>query len=112
MDTATQSDPSQIRAELRRIISEAEGGEPADIDDEAPLLDYVTSSLALLAGIRAVHDRFGVLLPIRPMFEGAANLAALATHIEQALSGRHRLRSDGGSTNDPSDQEWRQTRRP
>src|SRR5262245_22631127 len=42
------------------------------------------------------------------MFEGAANLAALATHIEQALSGRHRLRSDGGYTNDASDQEWRQ----
>src|SRR5262249_5231977 len=66
MHGTNQPDNAQIRAELRQIIADVIGGEPADIDDDAPLLDYVTSSLALLAGIRVVYERFGVLLPIRP----------------------------------------------
>src|SRR5262245_65643076 len=108
MDTVTQPDISQIRVELRQIISDVIRADLGDIDDETPLLDYVTSSLALLAGIRAVYDRFGVLLPIRPMFEGAANLAALATHIEEALRGRQLLSNDGSNTKEATDEEWRQ----
>src|SRR5215216_554995 len=85
MGTVTKPDISQIRAELRQIISDVIGADLCDIDDEAPLLDYVTSSLALLAGIRTVYDRFGVLIPLRPLLEGAGNLRALAAFIDQAL---------------------------
>src|SRR5262249_17989889 len=92
-------DNAHIRAELRQIVADVIGGEAADIDDDAPLLDYVTSSLALLAGIRLVYERFGVLLPIRPLLEGAGSLAALAAHIDQALSDRDRRgqHTNGGS---------------
>src|SRR5262245_58267184 len=86
MGTATQPDLAQIRAELRQIISAAVGADLDDIDDETPLLDYVTSSLVLLAGIRAVYDRFGVLIPLRPLLEGAGNLRALSAFIDQALN--------------------------
>jgi myxalamid-type nonribosomal peptide synthetase MxaA len=85
MGTVTQLDISQIRVELRQIISDVIGADLGDIDDETPLLDYVTSSLALLAGIRAVYDRYGVLIPIRPLLEGAGNLRALSAFIDQAL---------------------------
>jgi myxalamid-type nonribosomal peptide synthetase MxaA len=85
MGTVTQPDISQIRVELRQIISDVIGADLGDVDDETPLLDYVTSSLALLAGIRAVYDRFGVLIPIRPLLEGAGNLRALSAFIDQAL---------------------------
>jgi myxalamid-type nonribosomal peptide synthetase MxaA len=85
MGTVTQPSISQIRAELRQIISDVIGADLDDIDDEAPLLDYVTSSLALLAGIRTVYDRFGVLIPLRPLLEGAGNLRALSSFIDQAL---------------------------
>jgi myxalamid-type nonribosomal peptide synthetase MxaA len=81
----TQLDISQIRMELRQIISDVIGADLSDIDDETPLLEYVTSSLALLAGIRRVYDRFGVLIPVRPMLEGAGNLQALSAYVEQAL---------------------------
>src|SRR5215475_14091580 len=86
MGTATHPDLAQIRAELRQIISAAVGADLDDIDDETPLLDYVTSSLVLLAGIRAVYDRFGVLIPLRPLLEGAGNLRALSAFIDQALN--------------------------
>jgi myxalamid-type nonribosomal peptide synthetase MxaA len=86
MGTATPPDIAQIRAELRQIISAAVGADLDDIDDETPLLDYVTSSLVLLAGIRAVYDRFGVLIPLRPLLEGAGNLRALSAFIDQALN--------------------------
>jgi amino acid adenylation domain-containing protein/thioester reductase-like protein len=85
MRTGTQPTISQIRAELRQIISDVIGADLADVDDEAPLLDYVTSSLALLQGIRRVYDRFGVLIPIRPLLEGAGNLHALSAFIDEAL---------------------------
>src|SRR4051812_5091829 len=109
MDRATQPDNAQIRAELRQIIADVIGGEPADIDDDAPLLDYVTSSLALLAGIRMVYERFGVLLPMRPLLEGAGSLAALAAHIDQALSDRDRFgQRAGGETDGTADGERQQ----
>lgn len=85
MSTELPRDVSQIRAELHRIICEVVGADLEDIDDETPLLDYVTSSLALLAGIRMVYDRYGVLVPIRPLLEGAGNLRALSAFIDQAL---------------------------
>src|SRR5262245_30642921 len=85
MRTGTQPTISQIRVELRQIISDVIGADLADVDDEAPLLDYVNSSLALLQGIRRVYDRFGVLIPIRPLLEGAGNLRALSAFIDEAL---------------------------
>src|SRR5262249_60651038 len=85
MGTVTHPDISQIRAELRQISSDVIGADLADVDDEAPLLDYVTSSLALLQGIRKVYDRFGVLISIRPLLEGAGNLRALSAFIDDAL---------------------------
>jgi myxalamid-type nonribosomal peptide synthetase MxaA len=85
MSPVIQLDISQIRAELRQMVCGLIGAEPEEIDDEAPLLDYVTSSLTLLAGIRMVYDRYGVLVPIRPLLEGAGNLRALSVFIDQAL---------------------------
>src|SRR5262249_28573177 len=109
MHGTNQPDNAQIRAELRQILADVIGGESADIDDDAPLLDYVTSSLALVAGIRVVYERFGVLLPIRPLLEGAGTLAALAAHIDQALSDRDRLRqqTNGGAAG-AAEREWPQ----
>src|SRR5262245_5742738 len=90
MGTSTQLDISQIRAELRQMISNVIGADLADIDDDDPLLDYVISSLALLEGIRTVYDRFGVMIPIRPLLEGAGNLRALSAFIDQALNAREK----------------------
>jgi myxalamid-type nonribosomal peptide synthetase MxaA len=90
MSAAAELDFSRIRAELRQIISDVIGANVDEIDDEAPLLDYVTSSLALLEGIRRVYERFGVLIPIRPLLEGAGNLRALSAFIDQALEGQEK----------------------
>src|SRR5262249_49256876 len=79
-------DISQIRAELRQIISNVIGADLADIDEDVPLLEYVTSSLALLEGIRTVYERFGVMIPLRPLLEGAGNLRALSAFIDQSLN--------------------------
>src|SRR5438093_185436 len=86
MDTsATQPDISQIRQELRQIVSDVIGEDLSDIEDDAPLLEYVTSSLALVEAIRRDYDRFGVLISIRRVLEGQANLIALSVYIDQAL---------------------------
>ena len=85
MSPIVPPDISQIRAELRQLVCGLIGAEPEEIDDEAPLLEYVTSSLTLLTGIRMVYERYGVLVPIRPLLEGAGNLRALSVFIDQAL---------------------------
>ena len=54
----------------------------ADIDEDAPLLDYVTSSLALLEGIRTVYERFGVMIPLAPLANQRwSSIAAAAVTI-------------------------------
>jgi myxalamid-type nonribosomal peptide synthetase MxaA len=88
MDSALQPDISRIRAGLRRIVREVIGDDDGDLDGDAPLLSYVTSSLALLQVIRRVHDRFSVLIPIRSLLEGAATMHSVAVLIEQALHAR------------------------
>ncbi|MGA8864618.1 MAG: condensation domain-containing protein, partial [Gallionella sp.] len=85
MSPAVPPDISQIQADLRQMVCGLIGAEPEEIDDEAPLLEYVTSSLTLLTGIRMVYERYGVLVPIRPLLEGAGNLRALSVFIDQAL---------------------------
>lgn len=85
MGSVSQPDMEQIRSELRQIICLLVGAELDEIDDERPLLEYVTSSLTLLTGIRMIYDRYGVLIPIRPLLEGAGNLRALSAFIDQAL---------------------------
>lgn len=85
MSTGLPRDISEIRAGLKQIISEVIGTDLADIDEEASLLEYVTSSLDLLAGIRMVYDKYGVLIPLRPLLEGSGSLKALAAFVEQAL---------------------------
>lgn len=85
MSTGLPRDISEIRAGLKQIISEVIGADLDDIDEEASLLEYVTSSLDLLAGIRMVYDKYGVLIPLRPLLEGSGSLKALAAFVEQAL---------------------------
>ena len=85
MSTGLPRDISEIRAGLKQIVSEVIGTDLAEIDEDASLLEYVTSSLDLLAGIRMVYDRYGVLIPLRPLLEGSGSLRALAVFVEQAL---------------------------
>ncbi|MCX7361835.1 MAG: condensation domain-containing protein [Alphaproteobacteria bacterium] len=85
MSTGLPRDISEIRSGLKQIISEVIGADLADIDEDASLLAYVTSSLDLLAGIRMVYDKYGVLIPLRPLLEGSGSLKALAAFVEQAL---------------------------
>src|SRR5947209_5436764 len=81
----TQLDIFQIRAELRRIITEAMGADLSNVKGDVPLLEFVTSSLALVEAVRRVYDQFGVLLSIREVIEGQANLNALSVYVDQAL---------------------------
>src|SRR4051812_2957657 len=85
MSKVLPQDISEIRSGLQQIIREVVGSDLGEIDEETPLLDYVTSSLALLQGIRMVYDKYGVLIPIRPLLEGAGNLRALSAYVDQAL---------------------------
>jgi amino acid adenylation domain-containing protein/thioester reductase-like protein len=83
-----QADISVIRAELREIISQVSGADVSGVPDDMPLLEYVTSSLALVEGLRQLYDRFGVLIPIRRVLEGQANLGAISLYVAQALEQR------------------------
>jgi amino acid adenylation domain-containing protein/thioester reductase-like protein len=85
MNAGSQPDFAGLRADLRGIIGQVVGTDITEIDDEAPLMDYLTSSLSLLAGVRLVYDRFGVLVPIRLLLEGAVSLKMLSAFIDQAL---------------------------
>ena len=80
------ADNSGIRGELRRIVSDVIGTELSEADDDVYLLDIVTSSLALVEGMRRVFEQFGVLVSFRHVVEGEATLRGLALFIQQALS--------------------------
>jgi hypothetical protein len=81
----TQPDISQIRAALQQIVSDVIGEEVSQIESDVPILDIITSSLALVEGMRRVYERFGVLVSIRYILEGEASLNALAVYIDQTL---------------------------
>src|SRR5262249_6805495 len=108
MGTSTQLDISQIRAELRQIICNVIGADLADIDEDAPLLEYVTSSLALLEGIRTVYERFGVMIPLRPLLEGAGNLRALSAFIDQSLNAHEKTLRTAVKPDEPAGEKSRQ----
>src|SRR5262249_52549336 len=108
MGTSAQLDISRIRAELRQIISNVIGADLADIDEDAPLLDYVTSSLALLEGIRTVYERFGVMIPLRPLLEGAGNLRALSAFIDQAINAHEKTLHAAANPDRPAGEKNRQ----
>src|SRR6187397_225950 len=80
-----QADVGQIRTVLRQIVADVVGADPSDIDDDVPLLDIVTSSLALVEGLRRLYDRYGVLVSIRRIVEAQAGIDALALYVAQAL---------------------------
>lgn len=83
---------AEIRSQMRDIISDVIGEDLSDIEIDLPLLDYVTSSLQLVEGVRRVQERFQVSISIGRVLAGDANLGALAAHVEEALKTRSNLK--------------------
>lgn len=83
-----EPDLASIGAELRQIIGDVVGADLSEVDDDASLLDYVASSLALVESIRRVSERFGIVVSIRRLLEGQATVSGLAASVDQALKGQ------------------------
>src|SRR5438552_1846492 len=81
-----QPDSAEIREELRQIISDVIGADLSGLDDNIPILQYVTSSLALVEGVRRVYERYGVLVPLRDVLERNASLTAISVFLAERLS--------------------------
>ncbi len=81
----TQLAISQIRVELRQIISDVTGADLSDVKDDVPLLELITSSLALVEGMRRVNNRFGVTVSLREVIGAQPNLSMLSVYLDQLL---------------------------
>ncbi len=75
----------EVRAELRQIIGDVIGADISHIEDEAPLLEYIPSSLTLVEGLGRVHERFGVLVSIQRILAAEATIGSLAIAVHEAL---------------------------
>ncbi|RAJ76870.1 MULTISPECIES: MupA/Atu3671 family FMN-dependent luciferase-like monooxygenase [unclassified Streptomyces] len=66
---------------VRALVAEV-FGLPADaVDPDAPLVALGGESLALLALTRRLHDRFGVRLPVRTLFEDELSVRAVTARL-------------------------------
>ncbi|MCB0028093.1 MAG: hypothetical protein KDE28_09320, partial [Anaerolineales bacterium] len=78
----------QLLQELRQLLSEVLDADISAVDPELPLLDLITSSLAMVDGMRRVYDRFGVLISLRQLIEAQTTLGMLALQIQNELEKR------------------------
>ncbi|MGH3692984.1 MAG: thioester reductase domain-containing protein [Pseudonocardiaceae bacterium] len=72
-----------VRGELRSILEDVLERPLDQGDEDAPLLELVSSSLLLVEAIRRAHEHFAVVIPIRQVLDGAATLDTLAAAIAQ-----------------------------
>ncbi|MGH7679479.1 MAG: amino acid adenylation domain-containing protein, partial [Gemmatimonadaceae bacterium] len=95
--TQTPAEPAQTAApgmprrdrlvvELRRIVQELSGMDPARIDANATFLELGLDSLFLARANNAFKKRFNVRLTTRHLMEKTPTLNALATHLDRELA--------------------------
>lgn len=99
MQRSDAFDVAELRRELRSMVADLVGWDLAGVGDDEHLLDYVTSSMDVVEGLRRIYDRFGVLIPIRTVMEGAASITTLAAYLHQAL--RTDPPSEAGQRDEP-----------
>ncbi len=76
---------STILSSLKSLAHELTGMEAGAIDIHSSFFELGVDSLLLIQTSQAIHDRFGVDVPYRLLFEELSTLDALATYIEREL---------------------------
>ncbi|MEV1025598.1 MupA/Atu3671 family FMN-dependent luciferase-like monooxygenase [Streptomyces sp. NPDC050264] len=66
---------------VRALVAEVFGLPVDAVDPEAPLIALGGESLTLLALTRRLHDRFGVRLPVRALFEDELSVRAMTARL-------------------------------
>ncbi|WP_445496252.1 aminotransferase class III-fold pyridoxal phosphate-dependent enzyme [Photorhabdus sp. SF281] len=66
-DVMSQKHP--LRGEIKAIIAGYLGAQPEDLDDDLSFLEMGADSLVLLDAINTIKDRYGVVIPVRSLFE-------------------------------------------
>lgn len=79
----------KLMDELRGILYELSGMEPASMDAEVSFLELGFDSLFLSQAVIQFNKRFGTKLSFRALFEEVPTIAALAAHLDEVLPADH-----------------------
>ncbi|WP_448665497.1 aminotransferase class III-fold pyridoxal phosphate-dependent enzyme [Serratia plymuthica] len=71
----------QLHAEIKAIIAGYLGASPEALDDDLPFLEMGADSLVLLDAINTIKDRYGVVIPLRSLFEELNTLDAVIHYV-------------------------------
>jgi acyl carrier protein len=82
---ASRVERAEVEAVLLRIVADAVGFAPEEIDPDAHFLEIGASSLALVDAFRAVHETFGVRPSVREVFDRHASLRSLGDYVLELI---------------------------
>jgi myxalamid-type nonribosomal peptide synthetase MxaA len=89
--------PGGERAEVHAIFADVLDEDVEDVPDDVPLLELISSSLAVLEISRRILDRWDVAIPVSTVLDGKSTIETLAALLERASGAAH----DGEGVDDP-----------